>query len=299
MASYVLHHSFNEGETNIVSKFQNTLEKKELRLDKEMSALAKQAETQNYYQLFVQKPDYYNSLLEDEGIALLIYENDSLKFWSDNSIAVENWIKEVCLDSRMAKLRNGWFEVMKPETNAKTAKTIVGLILIKNEFPYQNKYLTNEFQDDFSVPEETKLITDHPNARNQIKNLHKENLFSLQLNTIDNTNHSNSYFALLFNSIAIMLLVVFIRSICLAYADNLGKTTATFLFAFIIIILRYITIKFSVPEKFYDFELFSPKIYGDASSVWLSSLGDLLLNTSLLFYISFHLLSLKISESVI
>src|SRR3954469_8105946 len=139
-AAYFLSHYYNSGNITTVHAFEKTLHKKEQRLDQEMLLLAQEAEAKNYNELFKQKPFYYNSLLEKEGIALLIYENDTLKFWSDNSIAVENWIKEVCLDTKMAKLRNGWFEVIHPHTNSSTSKTIVGLVLIKNEFPYQNKY---------------------------------------------------------------------------------------------------------------------------------------------------------------
>src|SRR3569832_1671227 len=128
----VLFHYFNNGNANTVKAFEKTLRKKEALLNHEMLLLAKRAEAQNYDQLFRFKPSYYNTLLEKQGIALLIYESDTLKFWSDNAIAVENWIKEVCLDTKMANLYNGWFEVMHPHTNSTTTKTIVGLLLIKN-----------------------------------------------------------------------------------------------------------------------------------------------------------------------
>jgi hypothetical protein len=46
-----------------------------------------------------------------------------------------------------------------------------------------------------------------------------------------------------------------------------------------------------VPESFYGFELFSPKVFADANSIWLTSLGDLLINVVLLFYLSFYVFS--------
>ncbi len=290
LAAYFLYHPFVDGASPTISDFEQILHKKEKHLNDEMLSLAKRAETQNYHQLFAEKPACYNTLLEREGLALLIYENDTLKFWSDNSIAVENWMKEVCLDTKMVKLHNGWFEVMKPNTNSSTTKTIVGLILIKNEYPYQNKYLVNEFQKDFAVPAETKLMVNFPNATNQVKNLDQEYLFSLEFNSANNSIAWHSYFALVFNLFGFFFIILFLKKAFLSMQARIGNNTALVLFAVSVMLLRYFTIKFSVPEIFYDFELFSPKIYADASSVWLTSLGDLMINTVLLFFLTYFIL---------
>jgi two-component system nitrogen regulation sensor histidine kinase NtrY len=290
LAAYFLYHPFVDGASPTISDFEQILHKKETRLNEEMSVLAKRAETQSYSQLFAEKPDYYNTLLEKEGLAFLIYENDTLKFWSDNSIAVENWMKEVCLDTKMVKLHNGWFEVMKPNTNSSTAKTIVGLILIKNEYPYQNKYLVNEFQKDFAVPAETKLIVNFPNATNQVKNLNQEYLFSLEFNSANNSIALHSYFALVFNLFGFFFIILFLKKAFLSVKERIGNNTALVLFAISVLLLRYFTIKFSMPQIFYDFELFNPKVYADASSVWLTSLGDLMINTVLLFFLTYFIL---------
>jgi two-component system nitrogen regulation sensor histidine kinase NtrY len=284
--AHIFSHYFNSGDLSTVHAFEKTLRMKEHRLSNEMLLLAKRAENGSYDQLFRQKPDYYNSLLEKEGIALLIYESDTLKFWSDNSIAVENWIKEVCLDTKMAKLHNGWFEVMHPHTNSTTTKTIVGLVLIKNEFPYQNKYLTNEFQKDFSVPAETKLITDNSYSENAIKNNSGDYLFSLKFNA-DNPISFTSYLSCILNFIAFIIILLYFKKRCAAAADRIRKNNSIILFLVISFFTRYLTIRFNFPESFYGFDLFHPKIYADASSIWLSSLGDLLINILLLFYLSF------------
>lgn len=287
VAAHFLYRPFSEGSAPAVADFEQVLHKKELRLNDEMLALAKRAEQQNYYQLFAQKPEYYNRLMEKEGLALLIYENDTLKFWSDNSIAVENWVKEVCLDSRTAKLRNGWFEVVHPTSNSTTTKTIVGLVLIKNEYPYQNKYLVNEFQKDFSVPAETKLITDNPNASNGVKNINNEYLFSLQFNPANNSISLSAYLAAFLNVLAFFFLVLFVRDRALGLQSRIGKNNAVLVFALALFVFRYLSIRFAFPEGFYSFDLFGPKIFADASSVWLTSLGDLLINMVLLFYVSY------------
>jgi two-component system nitrogen regulation sensor histidine kinase NtrY len=287
IAGYLTHHSSADGTAPAISSFESVLHKKEQRLNEEMLALAKRAETQSYSQLFTEKPAYYNSLLEEEGLALLIYENDTLKFWNDNSIAVENWVKEVCLDSKMAKLRNGWFEVVRPHTNATTTKAIVGLILVKNEYPYQNKYLINEFQKDFAVPAETKLITDNPNASNGVKNYNGDYLFSLEFDVANNSISFLSYVSVFCSLLGFIFLFALLKSFSVNLFSRFGKSAPPLVFILSIVLIRYASIKFSFPESFYGFDLFGPKIFANASSIWLSSLGDLLINVLLLFYLTY------------
>ena len=288
--AYYLHHSSSNNPSATISRFETTLHLKEKRLNEEMTMLAAQAATENYNQLFINKPAYYNDMLEQDGLALLIYENDTLKFWSDNSIAVENWIKEVCLDTKMAKLHNGWFEVMRPHTNAATTKTIVGLILIKNVFPYQNKYLVNEFQKDFDVSADTKLHTDRPESANIIKNLKGEYLFSLEFN-LTNYFNNNSILSAVLSFLACLLILILLKRVFESLKEKIGKQYPVLLFVASVVILRFLSIKFSLPESFYSFELFSPKVFADANSIWLTSLGDLLINVVLLFYLVFYAFS--------
>ena len=282
-----LYYTFSGGAAPTIKGFESVLHKKEQRLNQEMLALAKRAESESYNDLFAKSPSYYSELMKDEGVALLIYENDTLKFWSDNSIAVENWVKEVCLDSQMAKLHNGWFEVVRPHTNANTTKAIVGLVLVKNEYPYQNKYLVNEFQKDFAVPAETKLITDNPNASNDVRNYNGDYLFSLEFNPANNSVSLASYVSVLLSLLGFVFLVAFLKVFCTDLLSKHGKNYCTITFLFLIAALRYFSIKFGFPESFYSFDLFSPTIFANANSIWLTSLGDLLLNVILLFYLTY------------
>ncbi len=294
LAAYFVHRPFMDGRASAVADFEKKLHRKELKLNDEMRLLAGRAVKQNYNQLFAQKPFYYNSLFQKEGVVVLIYENDTLKFWSDNSIAVENWRKEICLDTKLVKLHNGWFEVMKPETNAATSKTIVGLILIKNEYPYQNKYLVNEFQKSFAVPPDTQLDPTCSDAKYQIKNFNKESLFCLEFNSANNSVGFTSYLALVLNLLGFLFVVIFLKSVfiidkplLIGKEQSMKHNYSLLLLCSIVILLRYISIKFSFPGIFYEFNLFSPKNYADASSVWLTSLGDLFINSCLLFFLTY------------
>ena len=288
--SFILDQINVKSSTPSAASFEAVLHSKEKRLTEEMQLLAKQADTKSYDRLFSEKPEYYNQLMEKEGIALMIYENDTLKFWSDNSIAIENWIKEVCLDTKMVKLRNGWFEVMKPQTNSTTTKAVIGLLLIKNEYPYQNKYLVNEFQKDFDLHSDTKLITDKPNDKNSIRSMSGDYLFSLENITSQPNNSFLSFLVVLINLIIFICVLLFLQKLFFLRQEASNRNIKIILFVASIVLLRYLSIIFSYPDIFYTFDLFNPKVFGDASSIWLTSLGDLLINIILFFYLSYFLL---------
>lgn len=290
VAAYLFHYSDVSIQSSVVTGFKKTLHKKEQRLQEELDTLARRSQTQSYEQLFINSPEYYRTLLEEEGLALLIYENDTLKFWSDNSIAVENWIKEVCLDSRMAKLRNGWFEVVKPPSNPSTTRVVVGLILIKNEFPYQNKYLVNEFQKDFSAPQEAKLLINSTVTENRISTYSDDYLFTLAFNDTNGSLSSKSSLAVFANILGFVFILLFLRRMFLLLKLRIGVNSALLFVLVITVVMRYIAIRFAIPKAFYDFEIFNPSVYADASSVWLASLGDLLINSILFFILTYFVI---------
>ncbi|MFN5712434.1 MAG: hypothetical protein ACK46S_10470, partial [Bacteroidota bacterium] len=72
-----------------------------------------------------------------------------MKFWSDNHIPVENFLLKICLDSKIVKLNNGFFEVRRRQIDN---RVIIGLILIKNDFSFNNDYLKDEFAIGFQLP---------------------------------------------------------------------------------------------------------------------------------------------------
>ncbi|MHB8261821.1 MAG: sensor histidine kinase [Bacteroidia bacterium] len=95
----------------------------------------------------------HSSAFFEKGIAFFIYENDSLQFWTDNHPALENYMLNICLEKRLVKLRNGYYEVIRHPKNAFSPFQLYALVLIKNNFSYENKYLKNEFNKELHIPD--------------------------------------------------------------------------------------------------------------------------------------------------
>jgi two-component system nitrogen regulation sensor histidine kinase NtrY len=270
-----------------VKKFESVLHKKELQMEQEVLLLADEASRKTYSQLFTERPGYYNKLYKESGTVLLIYQNDTLKFWSDNSAAVENQMKTVCLDDRLAKLRNGWFEVIRA-TTAGSSENCIGLLLIKNDFPYQNAYLINHFQNQFSLPENTRIQKGNPSDALAVKDHAGNYLFTLKFS--ENPGQSGSIrlmpFLLAFTGLLFLLLGLYLL---FQFSFNKLYALTPVFFCLTLILLRFILIRFHIPSAFYSNLLFGPQYFGDATSFWLPSLGDLIINVIFILCIGLFL----------
>jgi two-component system, NtrC family, nitrogen regulation sensor histidine kinase NtrY len=285
--AYFLERPLDMRGEDVTKDFEKTLHRKEALAKKELNDLVSIAEKVDYERLFPAKIAYYNSLFEKEGLIFLIYENDTLNFWTNNSVAVENYMKEVCLDGHIAHLKNGWFEVMKQPSAPSGIRTVVALLLIKKEYPYQNQYLVNEFQQDFKLPHETAVLDAPAPGAISINTSDGKFLCSLLIAGNAETPFLNIAAALLC-VLALIFLLIYLRGECDDIAASAGPNLAVLLFAGTIVLLRFLSIKMGFPAPLYDLELFSPQHYGDATSFWLPSLGDFLLNIALLFSVAYY-----------
>lgn len=289
-AAFLLTVSFDDNSSSPeISSFEKTLHEKEKSLNAELDTLIKFSSGKPFNDIFRIRPLTYNSLFRDKGFVFLIYESDTLKFWSDNSVSVENYMKEVCLDDRMAKLKNGWFEVIR-KTDV-FGRTYIGMMLIKNEYSYQNKYLVNSFEKDFQVPPETEIAVGKQNSTNSILSQDGSYLFSLIFKSsgpIEIPQWQN-VLNLLLNLVGFLFVLFFVRSESLALKNSIGRSGSLLLFVGSVFVLRFLTIRIHFPETFYALPVFGPKYYGDANSFWLSNLGDFLINSCLLLFLSFYI----------
>ena len=280
LAAVFIQHQNNwlqQSDEKIKEKFQLSIWEKEKKLQSIVDDLAQKAERKNYLQLLNENLDYYHNLLNTEGFALLIYEKDSLQFWSDNSIPVENYLKQICLDQPVEKLNNGWFRILKKTSGSKTT---LGLMLIKKEYPIHNRFLVDEFQSDFSLAPESQLLSGSAADASKIVSADGTYLFTLKLQANTNNTFRLSILILL-NLIGIVFLFLFLKNLIQLIASKLGPNKAFFFLLLILAAIRALGIYFSLPESFYQLELFTPAIY--ANSIYAASLGDLFIHSLFIF----------------
>ncbi len=262
----------------IVNRLESGISKKQKTLD-ELLQNVKQ-DILNNKDLLSQN---YKNTYENKGILLYVFNKDTVLYWSDNSIALELIDKEHIKDKKVLKLNNGWFNVKFTTVNE---YTVVGLILIKHEYIYQNEYLINSFNKDYKVPDNLQVST----TKGQNNVYSKDNEFLFSVAKTGNIQMSDRLILILL--LFYLLAFIFFTS----YLSDIWQKIKYFkphpflniiLLVVQIIILRGFVFYFKIPSVLYHSKLFSPFYYA-VSSV-LPSLGDLIINVSLLLYVSYFI----------
>lgn len=266
----------------LTMNFQKTLDRKELILDKAFIDVKTDLDTINANLLF-EKEQYLN-LYKKQGILILVFENDTLKFWSDNSVSVSDYFYSNNFGKGLVHLSNGWFvEKEKDDDQYK----IVGLIKIKNDYIYENSHLTNNFEKSFRLPSNVKISKQH--GQNNIYSADGTFLFSLQY---PGKFKSEGTFIIFLTALYILVYIFIILFIYQAYRRIATvfkrKSFWALFFIFDIVLLRFLLFYFRIPAVLYQTSLFGPQFL--ANSDWFPSLGDLLFNSVTIFAIAvvFH-----------
>jgi len=222
--------------------------------------------------------------LDKNGYIIIVYRGDSILNWSSNSIYIPSKYDTSFFNKKIKYLSNGWFYVNK--YFFKDFK-IIGLIKIKNEFPYTNKYLQNKFHDDFRINHDI-LISETFSKLNVFDN--KGNfLFSIDLKNLSN---KSILFAFPFILYVFFLIIIFclINKLIDKQKKFFNRFILLFSFVTFIMLLRILQIFVRFPSFLYDFPLFNPAYF--ASSDLMPSLGDLFLNSLIIFFIVILLIKL-------
>lgn len=205
-----------------------------------------------------------------------LFTNDTLSHWSDNKIDLADYTTKNIPSETFLLLKNGWYVLFKKQHRQHTA---IGLLLIKNNYAYQNSYLYNAFNPVFQLPENTQLVDISTEESFAVKSDSGRDIFKVKLN--DQPTHLNSSLGW-FQACALLLLLIALFRFQRTYLS--GTILKELLFVTLLIVLRYIMIRYDVPAALYESVFFSPQLY--ASSFWFNSPGDFLINAILIFILT-------------
>ncbi len=277
-------HVFNRGNwfhpslEKQAARFQNKLLEKETLLEKNLDELINQTQHSNDYNSFTSLG--FGNLFAEEGMLFLIYENNELKFWSNNSVsAINELTTRRNYEAPLQKLSNGWY---LSKTQKAGNKTYVGLLLIKNEYPFENKYLQNSFNKCLDFGDELEITPELSKEPLEIKNKSGTYLLSVEKGKeLPHIDVHQVISILLFIEGLFFLLLFFYRIF------NFYLVTKIVLFPLVVLLIRAAMLYFHYPASLYSLPLFDPAYH--ASSAVFPSLGDFLLNILTLAVLTFYI----------
>ncbi|MGQ7853632.1 ATP-binding protein [Pedobacter sp. WC2501] len=240
--------------------------------------------------------DFITSFRENNGINLLTFQNNQLKFWSSYKVSEidPTTIKE---GSSVLFFYNGWYEVIK---STQGNFSLIFLITIQSQYPFkETKYFKNDIDP---VLSKTKILTFASFTDKDvyvIKNLENKFLFGLKVKPGYAETHYSGTQLWLF--IAGMLCIcMFFNSLSSFVARRGHIAWGTFLLLFFFLTFRLTDLYCGWFNHRFTLDLFDPRIYAD--NFLMPSLGDFLLNvialTWLLLFMYNHKEQYKFPEWV-
>lgn len=282
--SYFLSQSNNYTTQELAKRAEIKLQSKETAAKANLNLLSEALKSIKPKELFIKYQGTFSDLYKNEGIAVYVYSNDSLCFWTDNQPAVDLNAYTNETNVQLIKIRNGWFEFIKQKNSIQANYTLVALISIKPEYDFENRYLNNDFSSWLQLPENTKLVTPINYLPHAVKSKFGPPLFEVyRSDGLYKTENLNSYSCFLY----IIAYLLFLWALLLLIKAKIKKEEIFIItFSAVCFIVRSVMIFYKIPTVFYNSSLYDAKIFADGSSFYFAYLGDVLINSSLIFLIA-------------
>ena len=241
---------------------------------------------------------FFNEVLKDavsdhkreiatKPLGVFLYQLDAitgatLAFWNNNNIYVKTEELVYPEGEYFISHQNGDFEMLIHKIQYQHKNfLLVGMIPIRWDYFIENKYLKSGFDGFPDLHKQYEIASSNKSI--PVLNGKGKELFKIQ------QKEGKSFIGydavtLILRTLAIILLFLFIHALAedLAYKRGFAEGFG-FLIA-VVFILRLLSYQFSFPFEFDKIPLFDPSIY--ASNFLHRSLGDLLINAIILFWLA-------------
>ncbi len=207
----------------------------------------------------------------------------TLRFWSTQQALPKDEMLALPVGEYRERLPNGEYEFINRKLILPDGRNllIAGLIPIRWNYFIENTYLQNGFVDHPNV-ERNYSIAPVPTAY-PVNNINGKTMFYLEPKEGDQI-FSNDWITLLLRLLGSLLVLFYLHMIAVYISRRFGAAWGIGFLTIVLVLLRVLSYFFPIPINFRQFELFDPSVYG--SSFVLRSLGDLLLNSLLFFWLA-------------
>ena len=252
-------------------RFEKVLHHKESLLMEEFEELESQFTRDHPMQVLDRKSPLYQKLVNREGIAIFYYERGNLVYWSDHSIPLEErWSPR--LSKPFISLRNAdYVSVVRQMERGR----LLGLIKVKSHFPFQNEFLVNGFQKDFSMDPQVRIEFLEEEGTRAVFNKDGVYLFSLDFSSTARNEGDLG----LASSLCFVFFILFLFAGLFLMVRNSAGWKAWVWFAFTAVLIPvtvFLVLQYGIRVFFEHSRLFTPDLF---ASRYFPSLGHLLVVT--------------------
>jgi two-component system, NtrC family, nitrogen regulation sensor histidine kinase NtrY len=229
---------------------------------------------------------------QDKPYYLYLYKNgdsDSLKYWTSTNIVPNPGNVQMSAQRSIGfyQLQNGKYELFKDSIRIDTTDySLVGLIPISREYSFENEYLRSFIAFSGAYPKSIVLDAVPQDPKNSIVSADGQSHFWVMEDTkaIEPTYRGTVLMGYL---LAILLLGFALNGFALYIAQEYSDWLGLMVLAVMIVLFRNWSNFWDLSAQFKDLVLFNPSRF--TPSLLTSSLGDLLINVSLLSWLMLFL----------
>ena len=240
--------------------------------------------------------DISNIEWKDENVILVAFERGELRYWSSEQVGETDLYNKLKEAGNLVKINNIYYDIRRHSVGD---IDFFALIFLKDDYPYTNNYIKNNFNSVFGVNVEDaeSVILHIPQVQNEptVYNREGERLFQVERHV--------AYENFLPNYFVLILYLVFLYLLFYAYEVVLDRVRffrvqliAVFSFFVCLVVLRVLMVQYQIPYTLYHFAIFQAD-----NSEWnlVLPVGDLFLTMFCLthfLYITLNKLRIKYQE---
>lgn len=206
-------------------------------------------------------------------ISFIIFKNNMVSSWSSNRVMTYP-LKYNADTFFVAQLDNGYYQVQQ---RSKGDLILIGLNLIKYNFPFPNDHLSNKFNPAYELPKKLSIQINGKTDAVKIPSI-------INYNPSSKPDDNNAIF---FFIVFLVAYIFTLLSIYRLYQSitilNQKKLLFLIFYSLDVIIIRLLIYFFHIPGNLQETSFFNPTYF--ASIIFFDSLGDLMLNAISIFAI--------------
>ncbi len=272
----------NDQEEILKVRFEKTLRSKLVSMRSDLNDIKSIVEDPNFDGNFQASLNELFPLFKSKGLGFLVADENELLFWSGNQFAFAG-IFDTDQSSPILYLPNAIYYAESIKTGP---YTIYGLIHLKDNYSIENEHIQNNFNEDFNIPNDYFIKRIKTSIGLQITDSDGSFLFSLVPGNANYIRYSSLFWPALLYSLSLVFFLIFLRQLFRRFRHE-NFIIRLLVLTGVLFALYWLRIMLQVPGICNVFDFFGPSLY--AYSSWLPSLGDLLLLTIFIFFISFNI----------
>jgi len=213
-----------------------------------------------------------------DGITFFYYEKARLRYWSDHTIIMNDLWHRI-YDSPYLEMKNGSYVTVSRKTDN---GRLLALICIRHHYPYENKFLVNDFTKGFHLDNQVRIKQEQGAGLFPVVNKSGEYLFSFDFSKAQRDDKLKAFVSFFAYLVSIIFIILALNQMIIM---NAGRRKWFWLLGSIalVVIAGAVMLYFEIPRIIFHTALFRPDLY---ASRHFASLGHLLVYVLLALILS-------------